>query len=186
MGALCLLPPGKGALCLDACEDEACRLVREIAARPCVLFKKELGFGVPIYCYQSPLGHADGLDDAHEKALQGLVEALAELAANPYFEGKLPHLEENVTAVDPNSVKRRRARTKKTAVADKSEPLHQASPERIFQAEIPVGRGPKSRKSKRRPRLGTALRFSSLCSPVCAMPDGPGRVSWFPETAFHT
>lgn len=50
MGALCLLPPGKGALCGSACEHAACHLAKEIAPMPCMLCGKHPGFGVPIYC----------------------------------------------------------------------------------------------------------------------------------------
>src|SRR5947209_5331785 len=92
MGALSLIPPGRGALCVEPCDHETCRLVRDVAARPCMLCKKPLGFGTAVYCYPTRLGHADGLDDAHAKAVNRLIDGLAEFVAKLYFDGKLPDL----------------------------------------------------------------------------------------------
>jgi len=151
MGALCLLPPGKGALCEGTCGHEACRLVREIAARPCMLCSKELGFGVPVYCYESRLGHADGFDDAHEKALQRFVEALARFAADLYLQGNLPIVNDDTAAVAVEQPRRRKARRRLTATADSSD-QHASRryllPEFDIQAEIPHGRRRKGRKTR--------------------------------------
>jgi hypothetical protein len=56
------------------------------------LCKKELDFGVPIYCYATRMGHADSMDEAYELAVQRMVEGLADLTADIYLAGKLPAL----------------------------------------------------------------------------------------------
>jgi hypothetical protein len=35
--------------------------------------KKELGFGVPIYCYATRMGHSDAMDEAYELALDRMI-----------------------------------------------------------------------------------------------------------------
>lgn len=155
MGALCLLPPGKGALCATACEHEACRLVREVAAKPCMLCKKELGFGVPIYCYPTRLGHADSLDEAYEQAVMCFAEDLGRFAAELYLQGKLPELETEAKNAEPEPSPKRKHRTKKPPSQEGETPAAESPsqryllPEFDLHAEIPAGRGPKNRKSKR-------------------------------------
>lgn len=155
MGALCLLPPGKGALCATACEHEACRLVREIAAKACMLCKKELGFGVPIYCYPTRLGHADNLDEAYEQAVLRFAEDLGRLVADLYLRGKLPELDAEAKDAEPEQEPKRKRRTKKPATQESNAPSSESCsqryllPEFDLHAEIPAGRGPRNRKSKR-------------------------------------
>lgn len=70
-----------------------------------MLCKQELGFGTPVYCYPGRTGHADGIEDAHRRALLKFVEDLADLATKVYLERKLRPSEEK-----PQSRERRERR----------------------------------------------------------------------------
>jgi len=140
MGALCLLPPGRGALCAESCDHPRCKLVREIAATRCKLCHEPLGFKRAIYCYATRMGHAEAMDDAYDRSVEHLVREFAVLAAKLYIEEHHPNLAKatpagswEATPMEKPTARRRRRKPSKPYVL----------PEFDFQFNIPTGRGPK-------------------------------------------
>ncbi len=105
-----------------------------------MLCKKELGFGVPIYCYATRMGHADAMDEAYELAVERLLEGLADMTAKLYIEGKLLELEPApgtgipIAELAPEKPRKRRRRRRKLS-------KQYLLPEFDFHAAIPAGRG---------------------------------------------
>jgi hypothetical protein len=64
-------------------------MVRALAERPCSVCAKPNGYHAAIYAYPTRCGHADCIDDAHQKALHRFIDALADFAVEAWKEGRL-------------------------------------------------------------------------------------------------
>lgn len=91
MGAISLPSPGNACgPCAQACEHPPCAAVRALAERACRICGGPNGYQIAIYAYPSRCGHADCIDDSHERAIREFIRALAHLFADAWLAGKLP------------------------------------------------------------------------------------------------
>lgn len=139
MGALTLLPPGRGGPCTEPCSHESCEAHRRVAATPCSICGQPLGFGVPVYCYKEAMGHAAGIEDSMNRAFLKFAEGMMEIALDHLLKTEHGYTEADLLRFHDAMKKELPESSRATPIRIlKASPFLLPSP--VIHLEIPSGR----------------------------------------------